>query len=291
MNIYDYADKIAHRISRIVVLATFLILVLIVLFILKESLSFLGSSFSDTILSISWRPLSKHPNFGLLPMILGTLYIGFFATLLALPVSLGCASFISCQVRGRLKYLLLSMMDMLAGIPSVVYGLLGFYTVVKFLESTGKMAAGESIFAAIITLSVMLIPYMVSSYVKAFEEVELKYGFQTQALGVSKWYSMTHLVIVIAKGHILTGCMLALSRALGETMAVMMVVGNSPILPRLFGKGITLSGLIALEMSGAQLDSLHYQSLYTAGFILLIFLLLINFLIRKIESWVKSNEI
>lgn len=288
-NKYELIEKIVFAIMLALIFAVLIIFASVILFIAGESLPFIKSEFFRTLFSFSWRPLSKNPNFGLLPMILGTVYVGFGAAILALPISLGCACYISSSLKGKLRYIVLGFIDMLAGIPSVVYGLLGFYTIVKFLEFTDLMAAGECIFAAIITLTIMSLPYMISGYVKAFEEVEIKYGAQAQALGVSTWYSMTHLTLCLSKGNILSGYMIALSRALGETMAVMMVVGNSPLVPKLFGKGITLSGLIALEMGAAKLDSTHYHSLYTAGVTLLLLLLIVNFAIRKIEESVKKN--
>lgn len=289
MNRYDYLDKLLHRISMLISFLALLILILVVVFIFNESLPFISSEFVKTISSIFWRPLSEPPSFGLRTMILGTLYIGFLASILALPLSIGCASCICCYLKGKRKRMILGLMDMLAGIPSVVYGLLGYYTIVRLLERTGLIATGESIFAATITLTVMIMPYMISGYAKVFDDSNAIYGLQTQALGVSKWYFITHLTLAHVKGNILTGYLIALSKALGETMAVMMVVGNSPIVPKLFGKGITISGLIALEMGAARLDSLHYHSLYAAGIILLFLLLAINYFVRKIEGWMKKS--
>lgn len=290
MNKYQKLNAIIHYVVKAVSLVTLLLLALICFFILKESLGFVFSGNIKSIFSFSWRPLSKNPSFGLLSMITGTLYIGLLASLFALPMAIGCALFISRYITGRLKYVTMSMLDMLAGIPSVVYGFLGLVTIVKLLEKSKLLTTGESILAAVITLTIMVIPFMISSYVKAFDYISNKYLLQTTALGTSPWYNLTHLVLQATKGHILTGYMLALSRALGETMAVMMVVGNSTIAPKLLGKGITLSGLIALEMSGSQLGSLHYQSLYTAGAILMLFLVIINYLIRKIDRKVNKYE-
>lgn len=288
MSKYDNLNRILHKLSMAISFFALLILVLIVAFIINKSLPFIKSGYADTLATVSWRPLSKAPSFGLLPMVSGTLYIGFLSSFLAFPISVGCAAFSTCYLKGRQKQILLSLMDMLAGVPSVVYGLLGFYTLIKLLEMLGVLATGESILAATITLSIMIMPYMISGYARAFEDAEQKYGLQSQALGVSPWYSLTYLTFACTKGNMMTGYLLALSKALGETMAVMMVVGNSPVLPKLFGKGITISGLIALEMGAARLDSLHYYSLYTAGIVLLVLLLAVNFAIRSLEKWTKK---
>ena len=288
MKKYDDLNKFVKHLSRFVSFFVFLILSFIVLYVLIESVPFIRSEFSLSFVSLSWRPLSTPPSFGILPMLLGTLYVAIFASLIAFPVAVGCAGAISSCFTGKTKHMLLGLIDMLAGIHSVVYGILGFYILVKPLEKTALMATGESILAAIITLALMIVPYMVSAFAKAFERTNENYQMSAKALGVSQWYSLTHLSLAHCKLDLLSGFLVALSKALGETMAVMMVIGNSPLLPKLLGKGITISSLIALEMGSAKLGCLHYHALYTAGMLLLILLLSINGLVRFIERRAKK---
>lgn len=231
-----------------------------------------------------WDPLAGEPKAGILPMILATLYVSLVAVLIALPIGVGCALELAVLENEWLKGFLTAILGVLAGIPSVIYGFIGLLVVVKFLEIKLMLAAGESILSGGIVLAVMVLPFVVSASLETMEKSYEKYKLTSLALGVSKSYMLRALILPNAKGAILTSLILALARAMGETMAVMMVIGNSPILPKLLGKGETIPALIALEIGTADLDSLHYHALFSAGFVLMIFLILLNalfYLIRK----------
>jgi len=275
----------------IVTLISIALLFLVIIFITKESmLVFQEVNVFAFLSGITWNPLGSEPEAGILPMILATLYVSIVAVLIALPIGVGCALELAALENTKLKGFFTSILGVLAGIPSVIYGFIGLLVVVKFLERELKLAAGESILSGGIVLAVMVLPYIVSSALETMEKSYEKYKETSLALGVSKNYMLRSLILPNAKGAILTAVILAFARAMGETMAVMMVIGNSPILPKLLGKAETIPALIALEIGSAGLDSLHYHALFTAGFVLMIFLIFLNALFYLIKKKVINYE-
>ncbi|MCB8818855.1 phosphate ABC transporter permease subunit PstC [Desulfosporosinus shakirovi] len=283
-------EKLVSFLSRLFTALSAILLFLVIIFIARESLQiFREVNFFDFISGISWNPLAREPKAGILPMILGTVYVSIVAILISLPIGIGCALELAALENERLKSFCTSVLGVLAGIPSVIYGFIGLLVVVKFLEKNFLLAAGESILSGGIVLAVMVLPYIVSSAAETMEKSYKQYKEPSLALGVSKSYMLRALILPNAKGAILTAMILAFSRAMGETMAVMMVIGNSPILPQLLGKGETIPALIALEIGTAGLGSLHYHALFSAGFVLMMLLIFLNALLYLIKKNLTEN--
>ncbi|MGI6679518.1 MAG: phosphate ABC transporter permease subunit PstC [Dehalobacterium sp.] len=261
------------------------LLFLVIFFIAKESmLVFRELNVWEFVSGLEWRPLAMEPRVGILPMILSTLYVSLLAVFIALPIGLGCALKLSVLENKKLKELFSAILGVLAGIPSVIYGFIGLLVVVKFLELHTDLAAGESVLSGGIVLAVMVLPFIVSTSLETMEKSYLKYKESSLALGVPKSYMLRSLILPHAKGAILASLVLAFGRAMGETMAVMMVIGNSPIMPKLLGKGETIPALIALEIGTAELGSLHYHGLFASGLVLMVFLILVNALFYLIKK-------
>lgn len=268
-----------------------LIMSLIIFMIFKESVHiFKKVSFFTFISNSNWEPFSTPLNIGIKNMILGTLFVSIIACLISLPFSLGASLFISLYLKDKKKEITIYIINMMAGIPSIIYGFLGFYLIVGFFEKKLNFSSGESILVAGITLSIMILPYMISTIVESLEKNISKYYIHSKSLVDNDIYIIWNLLIPSSKYGIITAVFLGLSRALGETMAVMMVIGNSNLLPKLFGKGITLSGLIAMEMGSAGLNSSHYHGLYAAGFVLILILLIVNLIYSLIKKVVDFDE-
>ncbi|WP_326907866.1 phosphate ABC transporter permease subunit PstC [Sedimentibacter sp. MB31-C6] len=281
----DYRENIFRITITIGAILSSLLVLLVFFYILKESLPFFKEvNFREYILGYSWSPLSSKPNYSFLPMILATLYISFLAILIATPLSIGCALFLSFNSNKKYSKVILSFIDMIAGIPSVIFGFLGLVILVKFLEKNLNMVTGESVLAGGILLSVMLFPYIVTGCTETFIKGKKVYYAASQSLGVSKWYTMRKIMLPFAVNSIFVNMLLAFGRAIGETMAVMMVTGNSPIFPKLFGRAETIPSLIALEMGTATYKSIHYSSLYAAGLILIIIILIIQLIAYMINK-------
>ena len=284
-------DRIFRCLLSLFTLATVLLLAFLIFFIFRESLPAIREvGLKNLLLGDSWRPIiySDAPSFGFRNMILSTLYVSALAVLFALIVGVGCALFLACAATERHRTLLMPYIDLLASIPSVVYGFVGLYIVVKAFEKLG-MATGESVLAGGIVLSVMILPYMISSCCDTMVRIRNRYEAASHSLGVSRWYMAGQMVLPASVRGILISIALATGRAMGETMAVMMVMGNSIGFPRLLGKGETISALIAMEMGIAVVGSTHYSALYTAGFVLMVLLFAINLGFETLKRKLKGG--
>lgn len=232
------------------------------------------------IISGGWNPLKSEASYSLLPMILATLYVSFLAVFIALPIGLGCAIFLSFYNKKGISKTILACIDLLAGIPSVIFGFIGLVIIVKYFEIFFNMTSGECVLAAGILLAIMLLPYIISNCSESIDEAKNEFEIESLSLGVSKEYTIKKVILPSIKNSIYSAIMMSFGRAMGETMAVMMVMGNSPIMPRLFSRGETIPSLTALEMGTVQYGSLHSSALYAAN-VVLIFLLIIIFAIAK----------
>lgn len=285
-------QKLFPALLRILTALTVLTLAFVIYFIVRESLPlFEEVSLKDFLLGTKWRPIaySGEPSYGILPMLLATLYVSAIAVALAGFFGVGAALFLSCAVSSRVRGLLRSVIDLLAGIPSVVYGFVGLTVLVRFFQKLGS-SSGTCILAAGILLAVMILPYLVSACSETMLALRRRYLPVSDALGVPGWYARTKLLLPLARKGILTSLILAVGRAMGETMAVMMVAGNAAILPRLLGKGETIASLIALEMGTAEVDSTHFHALYAAGLALMALLLVINGVIAAVRERTLGRE-
>ena len=220
----------------------------------------------------------------ILPIILGTIYVSLIGILIALPIGVGSAVVLSSYTNERLKRVIRSVIDILAGIPSVVYGFVGLLVLVKFFEVKFSFASGESVLAGGILLSIMMLPFIISTCDESMEKVYSDYYQYSSALGVSKSYMIRKIILPESRKSILVAIVLALGRGMGETMAVMMVIGNAPIMPSLLKKCQTIPSLIALEMGMAEVGSLHYHALFASGFVLIIILFIINIILYFIKK-------
>lgn len=219
-----------------------------------------------------WLPVSGNPQFGLIPVILGTIYVSILGVAIALVLGLGCAFFLNFYVGEKTAGIAFSFIDMVAGIPSVIFGFIGLTVVVKWFTVKFNMVAGQCVLSASIVLGIMLIPFVVSSCSESIRIAREKYELSALALGFSKERFILKIAFPAIKKGILASSIMAFGRGLGETMAVMMVIGNSPIFPKLFGRAQTLPSLTALEMGSIEYGSIHMSVLYAANLILLLLL-------------------
>lgn len=286
-------DRILHALLGFFCLLTVMLLGFLIFFIFRESMTAIREvGPGELLLGNQWRPLiyTDAPSFGMRNMILSTVYVAALAVLFALVIGVGCALFLACAASDRQRTLVMPYIDLLASIPSVIYGFIGLYVVVKFFEKLGR-ATGESVLAGGIVLSVMILPYMISSCCDTMVQLCRKYQAASRGLGVSRWYMASQLVLPASVRGILISMALATGRAMGETMAVMMVMGNSIGVPKLLGKGETISALIAMEMGIAEVGSVHYSALYTAGLTLMVLLFAINIIFELLKKKLAEEGI
>lgn len=277
--------KIFEVIIKILTLVSLLLLGFIVVFIVKESMVFFKEvPLLRFVFGRTWNPLDSPDKLSILPVILGTLYTSSVGIIIALPIGVGFSVVISSYTHGNIRRLIRGIVDILAGIPSVVYGFIGLLVLVKFFEVNFAFPSGESVLAGGIILAIMMLPYIISTCDETMEKTYAQHAQCSKALGISKSYMIRNIILPQSRRSILAAMVLALGRGMGETMAVMMVIGNAPLMPSLLKKTQTIPSLIALEMGMAGVGSLHYHALFASGSVLMIMLLVINIILHIIKQ-------
>ena len=227
--------------------------------------------FFNFLFGMEWEP--KHDIYGVLPMIIGTLEMMAISLIIAIPLSVGCAIFITEYANNTMKKILKPTIQSLAGIPSVIYGFFGLVVLVPFIrEHFG--GTGFSLIAAAIILAIMILPTIISVTEDAIMAVPGSFKEASLGLGATKWQTIYKVIIPSAAPGIITAIILGMGRAIGETMAVIMVAGNVAQIPgSIFEPVRVLTSNIAIEM-GYAID-LHYNALFATGIILLIVIMIL----------------
>ncbi len=230
--------------------------------------------------SKEWAPTSSSPAFGILPFILTSVYGTLGAIIIGIPIGLMCAVFIAKMSNKKTGAAMKSAVDLLAGIPSVVYGLVGMIIVVPFVRKAFDLPDGANLFAAIIILSVMILPSVISVSESAIRSVPREYEEGSLALGATKTETVFKVILPAANSGILTSAVLGTGRAIGEAMAVMMVSGNVANMPELFKSVRFLTTAVASEMSYS--SGLHREALFSVALVLFIFIMIINLILNLV---------
>ena len=255
------------------------------LFLAKESLPlFENVSLPSFLFSSKWNPMAftGTASFGIFHFLMGSISVSFLALLFSTILSLGCSIFFAFYFWEKGRRILYPLLDLLSGIPSVVYGFIGL-TVGKPLFLKMGVSTGSCVLLAAVLLSILIFPFMVDSITDSMVKLKAKYFLEARALGLSPAYIILRLILPSSLRSIFLAFLLGSGRALGETMAVMMVVGNANLFPKLLSKGETIASLIALEMGSAEYHSLHYHALYASGLVLLLLVALIHLLVKMGE--------
>jgi len=256
------------------------------LFLAKESLPlFENVSLPSFLFSSKWNPMAftGTASFGIFHFLMGSISVSFLALLFSTILSLGCSIFFAFYFWEKGRRILYPFLDLLSGIPSVVYGFIGL-TVGKPLFLKMGVSTGSCVLLASILLSILIFPFMVDSITDSMVKLKEQYFLEARALGLSPAYIILRLILPSSLRSIFLAFLLGSGRALGETMAVMMVVGNANLFPKLLSKGETIASLIALEMGSAEYHSLHYHALYASGLVLLLLVALIHLLVKMVEK-------
>ena len=256
------------------------------LFLAKESLPLFESvSLPSFLFSSKWNPMAftGTASFGIFHFLMGSISVSFLALLFSTILSLGCSIFFAFYFWEKGRRILYPLLDLLSGIPSVVYGFIGL-TVGKPLFLKMGVSTGSCVLLASILLSILIFPFMVDSITDSMAKLKEQYFLEARALGLSPAYIILRLILPSSLRSIFLAFLLGSGRALGETMAVMMVVGNANLFPKLLSKGETIASLIALEMGSAEYHSLHYHALYASGLVLLLLVALIHLLVKMGEK-------
>ena len=227
-----------------------------------------------------WAPTAENPQFGILPMILTSILGTLGAVIVGVPLGVLTAVFICYLAPKRTQTFLTSAVELLAGIPSVIYGLVGVTLLSPFVAGVFDLPSGASLFTSIVVLAIMILPTIVSVTITSLRAVPQEYYDGSLALGATSMTSIFKINIRAAKSGIITGIVLGMGRAIGETMAIIMVSGNVVNMPNLFGSVRFLTTGIVSEMSYA--SGLHREALFSIGLILFIFIFAINLILTGI---------
>lgn len=221
-----------------------------------------------------WNPTGSEPAYGILPFILTSIYGTAGAIVVGVPVGFFTSVYLSKLAGKKVKAVVESAVSLLAGIPSVVYGLVGMLVLVPGVAKIFHLSDGASLFAAIIVLAVMILPSIIKVSITSLDAVPREYEDASLALGATKTETCFRVSVPAAKSGIATAVVLGVGRAIGEAMAVMMVSGNVPNMPSIFESVRFLTTAVASEMSYA--DGLHRQALFSIALVLFLFIMLIN---------------
>lgn len=225
-----------------------------------------------------WFPTANPAvQLGVLPLILGTLYVSFVAILFALPVALATAIYMAEVADERTRRIFKPIIELLAGIPSVVYGFFGLIVIVPLIQSTFNLPVGETGLAGSIILGIMALPTIITVSEDALRNTPRSMKEASLALGATKWQTIVRIVIPYSSSGISAAAILGIGRAIGETMAVLMVTGNAAVIPHTLLEPVrTIPATIAAELGEAPANGIHYKALFALGCILFLITLTIN---------------
>jgi phosphate ABC transporter permease protein PstC len=268
-----YREKSIEALLFLCAIASILVTILIFYFLISESLkAFAELGFFNLLLGTKWHPAGDI--YGMMPLIVTSLIITVLALFINIIIGIPLAIYLAELAGPRSKAILKPTIELLAGVPSIVYGFLGVIILVSFLQERLDMLTGRSILAGAILLGIMFIPYITTICEDALRAVPSEFKQGSLALGANQWQTIRYVVIPAASSGITAAILLNVGSIMGETMAVLLVVGNVARIPSpiydVFDQGATFTSVIAGEMGEVASGSLHYHVLFAVGFVLLI---------------------
>ena len=267
-----YKEKTMEVVFLVAACVSILAVALICIFLFANGVPAMKEiGFADFLLGREWRP--GNDIYGIFPMIIGSIYVTAGAIVIGVPIGLLTAVFLARYCPAGIYKVVKPGVELLAGIPSVVYGFFGMVVIVPFIRN--NFGGGNSILAASILLGMMILPTIISQSEASIRAVPESYYEGSLALGATKERSIFFVMLPAAKSGILAGVVLGIGRAIGETMAVIMVAGNQPRMPKGLLQGVrTMTANIVTEMGYA--SGLHREALIATGVVLFVFILIIN---------------
>ncbi len=274
----NWREFVITRLIRASGYSAILFVALIFFFLLREGVPALFETKLSSLFSIRWYPIEEY--YGILPLITGSLIVTLGATLVAVPLGLGTAIYISEIAPRWMREILKPLVELLGGLPSVVLGFLGILVLSPYLRVLLDLPTGLTAFTGSLLLGAIAVPTIVSVAEDALDAVPRAYREGAWALGATRWQTIWRVTLPAARSGVLTAVMLGVGRAIGETMTVMMVTGNAPVLAtspgNLFLPVRTMTATIAAEMGEVASGSTHYHVLFFIGMVLFLISLGVN---------------
>lgn len=279
----DYLEGFMKIVFIMATTASIVAVALIMFFIFSSAVPTIREiGLGNFILGRQWKPTAANPKFGILPMIMGSIYATFGAIVLGVPIGVFTAIYMAFYAPKKVYSLLKSGVNLLAGIPSVVYGLFALNIIVPMIRKNFG-GQGLSLAAAILVLAIMILPTVISLSEAALRAVPSSYYEGAVGLGASHERAIMTVVLPAAKSGVFSSIILGTGRAIGETMAVGMVAGNQAIMPQGLFKGMrSMTTNIVLEMNYA--TGIHRDALIATGAVLFLFILVINLIFNYIKK-------
>jgi len=271
-------DILIEKFFFIIGFSSLLVLLTIMIFLIKEGLPlFKEISLSEFVFGKEWYPASDHPRFGIMPLIISSLYITAIASLIAIPLSLSVAIYISELAGNTLKEIVKPIVEIISSIPSVITGFFGMVVVAPFLMEHFNIDSGLNLLNASLMLAFMAIPTIASISEDALSSVPMSLKEASYALGANRWQTIIYVTVPASLSGIWTAIILGISRVIGETMIVLMVAGGAAVIPNsIFSPVRPLTSNIAAEMAEASVGGTHYRALFAIGIILFVITFLFN---------------
>jgi phosphate transport system permease protein len=274
----SWSEYVITRLIRLTGASAIVFVVMIFVFLFGQGAPALAEVSLSNLLSLRWYPIESH--FGLVPLLSGSVIVTLGAALLAVPLGLATAVFIAEVVPRWVREVLKPLVELLAGLPSVMLGFLGIVVLAPRLYAGLGLPTGLTALTGALLLAWIAIPTIVSVAEDALDSVPRTYRQAALALGATRWQTIWRVTLPAARSGVLTAIMLGIGRALGETMAVMMVTGNAPVvlsgLSSLLSPVRTMTATIAAEMGEVANGSTHYHTLFLIGILLFVISLAIN---------------
>ena len=282
-----YKEQVMHAVFFIAACASVLAVALICLFLFVNGIPAMKEiGIFKFLLGTMWKPGNNI--YGILPMIMGSIYVTAGAILIGVPIGILTSVFMASYCPKKVYRFFKSAIDLLAGIPSVVYGFFGLMMLVPLIRDLFHKGNGSSILSASILLGIMILPTIIGVTESAIRAVPSNYYEGSLALGATKERSLFFVVLPAAKSGLIAGVVLGIGRAIGETMAVVMVAGNQARMPAGILRGVrTMTSNIVLEMGYAA--DLHREALIATGVVLFVFILIINFCVARFTKGVSGH--
>jgi phosphate transport system permease protein len=271
-------DDIIEKIIFLCGILSIVFVVLIFGFLLKEGFSFfIHEGVTNFVGGKFWYPSSDPAEFGILALIIGSVLVTVGACIIAVPIGIMSALYISEMAPKSIRDILKSLVELMAAVPSVVIGFVGMVTVAPFIRIFFDIPTGLTAFTGSLMLAFMAIPTIVTISEDAIRSVPWQYKEGALALGATKWQTIRRVVLKAAMPGIIAAIMLGIGRVIGETMAVMMITGNAAHIPHsIFEPVRTMTATIAAEMGETVRGGLHYQALFAIGLVLFSITFLVN---------------
>lgn len=269
----------------VLALASLVFLIGIIITLFKESIPiFTQYSFFQLIFGTGWYPTYEPPEFGMLSLIFASVVVTLGSMLFCVPIGVGTALYIHEIASQRQRAFLKPIIEILAGIPSIVYGFFGMVIVAPFLQDMLEIPIGLCAFTASLVLGIMATPTVASLAEDALSFVPRSFREASLALGANRWQTLTRVIVPAAGSGISTAIILGMSRAVGETMTVLMVAGGAAVIPHsIFDPVRPMTSTIAAEMGEAVMGSAHFSALFAIGLILFLITLIINIIAEVIS--------